>query len=170
MPGCALSRLTSFLLLIAVLTAPPLQAAPAEGSGLPLPRFVSLRADEVNLRTGPGKRYPIEWIYSRKDLPVEVVAEFESWRKIRDWQGSEGWVLQTMLSSRRMMVVIGGPHPLRANDSDSGEPVAMVEAGVLGRLLQCPRNRDFCRAEIGRTQGWLRRDEIWGVYKGEWIE
>lgn len=170
MPGRDLSRLTPFLLLLAMLTVPPVQAAPAEGSGLPLPRFVSLRADEVNLRTGPGTRYPIEWIYSRKDLPVEVVAEFETWRKIRDWQGSEGWVLQTMLSSRRMMVVIGGPHPLRASDSDSAEAVAMVEAGVLGRLLQCPRNRDYCRAEFGRTQGWLRRDEIWGVYKGEWIE
>ncbi len=142
----------------------------AESTGLPLPRFVSLKSDEVNLRTGPGVRYPIDWIYSRKDLPVEVIAEFEAWRKIRDWQGTEGWVHQSMLSGRRMMVVIGTPRSLRATDADSAETVAIVEPGVLGRLVQCPRNRDFCRIEVGQAQGWLRRDELWGVYKGEWIE
>jgi len=142
-----------------------------ETSGLPLPRFVSLRSDEVNLRTGPGVRYPIDWIYLRKDLPVEVVAEFEAWRKIRDWEGAEGWVHQSMLTGRRMMVVVGGePHLLRGSDADSAEAVAQVGPGVLGRLLQCPRNRDFCRVEVGQAQGWLRRDQLWGVYKGEWLE
>lgn len=141
-----------------------------ETSGLPLPRFVSLRSDEVNLRTGPGVRYPIDWIYARKDLPVEVIAEFEAWRKIRDWQGTEGWVHQSMLTGRRMMVVMGQTRTLRASDSDSSDSVAVVEPGVLGRILQCPRNRDFCRVEIEHNQGWLKRDEIWGVYKSEWIE
>lgn len=145
-------------------------AGAGETSGLPLPRFVSLRSDEVNLRTGPGVRYPIDWIYARKDLPVEVIAEFEAWRKIRDWQGTEGWVHQSMLTGRRMMVVMGSTRSLRSSDADSSDPVAVVEAGVLGRLVQCPRNRDFCRVEIGQAQGWLRRDEIWGVYKGEWLE
>jgi SH3-like domain-containing protein len=141
-----------------------------ETSGLPLPRFVSLRSDEVNLRTGPGVRYPIDWIYARKDLPVEVIAEFEAWRKIRDWQGTEGWVHQSMLTGRRMMVVMGASRSLRSSDADSSDPVAVAESGVLGRLVQCPRNRDFCRVEIGQIQGWLRRDEIWGIYKGEWLE
>jgi SH3-like domain-containing protein len=141
-----------------------------ETSGLPLPRFVSLRSDEVNLRTGPGVRYPIDWIYARKDLPVEVIAEFEAWRKIRDWQGTEGWVHQSMLTGRRMMVVMGQARSLRSSDAESSDPVAVVEAGVLGRIVQCPRNRDYCRVEIDKTQGWMRRDEIWGVYKGEWIE
>lgn len=158
------------LLLGLVLTLAPALAWPGETSGLPLPRFVSLRSDEVNLRTGPGVRYPIDWIYARKDLPVEVIAEFEAWRKIRDWQGTEGWVHQSMLSGRRMMVVLGGDHALRASDADSAESVAVLESGVLGRVLQCPRNRDFCRVEINQLQGWLRREEIWGVYKGEWIE
>jgi SH3-like domain-containing protein len=157
-----------------VLTAAGVAASAAvwagETSGLPLPRFVSLRSDEVNLRTGPGVRYPIDWIYSRKDLPVEVVAEFEAWRKIRDWQGSEGWVHQSMLSGRRMMVVVGSGRTLRGSDAESAEPVASVEAGVFGRLLQCPRNRDYCRVEIQQMQGWLKRDELWGVYKGEWVE
>ena len=157
------------LLVTMALTA----AAPAlagEASGLPLPRFVSLRSDEVNLRAGPGQRYPIDWIYARRDLPVEVIAEFEAWRKIRDWQGTEGWVHQSMLSGRRMMVVIGNQRTLRASDSDSADALALVAPGVLGRLLQCPRNRDFCRVEVNQIQGWFKRDEIWGVYKGEWIE
>ena len=142
-----------------------------ETSGLPLPRFVSLRSDEVNLRTGPGVRYPIDWIYLRKDLPVEVVAEFEAWRKIRDWEGAEGWVHQSMLTGRRMMVVIGKePRALRASDADSADAVAELAPGVMGRLLHCPRNRDFCRVEIDQAQGWLRRDHFWGVYKGEWLE
>ena len=146
-------------------------AGAGETSGLPLPRFVSLKSDEVNLRTGPGVRYPIDWIYLRKDLPVEVVAEFEAWRKIRDWEGAEGWVHQSMLSGRRMMVVIGAQaHRLRDADADLADAVAEVAPGVLGHLLQCPRNRDFCRVEIDHRQGWLRRDELWGVYKGEWLE
>lgn len=154
---------------MALMLAPAALSA-GETSGLPLPRFVSLRSDEVNLRTGPGVRYPIDWIYARKDLPVEVIAEFEAWRKIRDWQGTEGWVHQSMLSGRRMMVVMGAVRSLRNSDADSADPLAVVEAGVLGRILQCPRNRDFCRIEVNQNQGWMRRDEIWGVYKGEWIE
>jgi SH3-like domain-containing protein len=163
-------RLLHGLLFTALLASagPPAQAG--ETSGLPLPRFVSLRSDEVNLRTGPGVQYPIDWVYARKDLPVEVIAEFDAWRKIRDWQGSEGWVHQSMLSGRRMMVVIAPSRPLRSSDADSADPVAVVESGVLGRIVQCPRNRDHCRVEVGDIQGWLRRDELWGVYKGEWIE
>jgi SH3-like domain-containing protein len=167
MPSPRIAVIAGLLPLLVGLAAP---LGAAETSGLPLPRFVSLRSDEVNLRTGPGVRYPIDWIYAKKDLPVEVIAEFESWRKIRDWQGTEGWVHQNMLAGRRMMVVIGGTHPLRAAESDTAEPVAVVEPGVVGRLLNCPRNRDYCRAEVGQVQGWLRRDEIWGVYKGEWID
>lgn len=163
-------RAFHMVLLVLGVTLFALSARAAETSGLPLPRFVSLRTDEVNLRTGPGQRYPIDWTYARKDLPVEVIAEFEAWRKIRDWQGTEGWVHQSMLSGRRMMVVIGGERQLRNSDSDSADAVAVVEPGVLGRLLQCPRNRDYCRVEVGQVQGWFKRDEIWGVYKGEWIE
>jgi len=149
----------------------PAPGVAGETSGLPLPRFVSLKSDEVNLRAGPGVRYPIDWIYTRKDLPVEIVAEFEAWRKIRDWEGAEGWVHQSMLSGRRMMVVIGREgRVLRTSDSESSDAVAQVTPGVLGRILQCPRNRDFCRVEIGEAQGWLRRDYLWGVYKGEWLE
>lgn len=145
-------------------------AGAAETSGLPLPRFVSLRSDEVNLRSGPGQRYPVDWIYTRRDLPVEVIAEFEMWRKIRDWQGTEGWVHQSMLSVRRMVVVTGSQRPLRA-DPDARSPIlAYLQPNVIGRLLSCPHDKDYCKIEVENYQGWLKRDEFWGVYPGEYIE
>ena len=82
-----------------------LARAQTNGSGLSLPRFISLRADRVNMRTGPGGQYPIEWLYRRRSLPVEVIAEYKNWRKIRDWQGTQGWVHQSMLSRHRTIIV-----------------------------------------------------------------
>ena len=104
----------SFVALAAV--SLPVEAAPQagdksaaaqqrKGSGLPIPRFASLRSDEVNVRTGPGPRYPIEWVFKRKAMPVEIVAEFENWRKIRDWQGASGWVHQSLLSGKRSFII-----------------------------------------------------------------
>lgn len=173
--AATMMRLTRCLRLIAtilpaLLVATPGPLAAAETSGLPLPRFVSLRSDEVNLRTGPGVRYPVDWIYTRRDLPVEVIAEFETWRKIRDWQGTEGWVHQSMLSARRMVVVVGGQHRLRADPDEKAPSLALVDTNVMGRLLSCPRDKGYCRVEVENIQGWLKRDEFWGVYSGEYIE
>jgi SH3-like domain-containing protein len=142
----------------------------AETSGLPLPRFVSLRSDEVNLRTGPGVRYPVDWVYTRRDLPVEVIAEFEAWRKIRDWQGAEGWVHQSMLSARRMVVVTGQQRQLRSDADEKSPALAKLDVNVIGRLLSCPRAKGYCRVDVDNIQGWLKRDEFWGVYNGEFIE
>ena len=83
----------ALMLLAGLIGGVPVDAAQAaEKSSEPLPRFVSLRADTVNLRTGPGNRYPIEYVYRRKGYPLEIVAEFDQWRQVRDWQGTEGWV------------------------------------------------------------------------------
>ncbi len=164
-----LTRCLCLVSLLAGVVSPDFAAA-AESSGLPLPRFVSLRSDEVNLRTGPGVRYPLDWIYSRRDLPVEVIAEFDAWRKIRDWEGTEGWVHQSMLSPRRMVVVTGAQRKLRADPDEQSPPLALVDPQVIGRLLACPRERSYCRIEIDNFQGWLRRDEFWGVYPNEFIE
>lgn len=156
------------LLLLALL---PVIAGAAETSGLPLPRFVSLRSDEVNLRTGPGVRYPVDWIYTRREMPVEVIAEFEQWRKIRDWQGTEGWVHQTMLSARRMIVVLGPQQRrLRAEPDDKAPNLALLDPNVMGRLMSCPRDKAYCKVDVENIQGWLKRDEFWGVYPQEYIE
>ncbi len=137
-------------------------------SGLPLPRFVSLRAAKVNLRTGPGIRYPIEWVYARKGLPLEVIDEFETWRRVRDWQGSEGWVHQSMLSGRRGALVVGGERVLRRAPEVGAAGLARIEAGVVGRLRACAHR--WCRIEAKGYEGWLPEGEIYGVYAGESVE
>ena len=135
---------------------------------LPVPRFVSLHADKVNLRTGPGDRYPIEWVLTRKEMPVQIVAEFEHWRRVRDYQGTEGWVHERMLDGKRAIVVTGGIRGLRRQPVANAPVVARAEPGVVARLLEC--QGPWCRVDAGEANGWLRRDEIWGVFQDEKIE
>lgn len=158
-------RLLPLLLLALAWPAAALAAGPPPP--LPIPRFVSLRAGEVNLRTGPGTRYPVEWVYRKRDVPVEVIASFEEWRKVRDWQGTEGWVHETFLSSRRMMVVTGEKRRLRADPDEDASALAYVEPEVIGRLLACPKGREYCKVEVNGIAGWLLRSEFWGVIAGE---
>ncbi len=134
-------------------------------TGLPLPRFVTLRAAEVNMRTGPGIRYPIDWVYKRRGLPVEIVDEFETWRRIRDWQGTEGWVHQSMLQGRRGILITGKLRILRLEAEADSAGVAQVEAGVVGRLKRC--RGDWCLVEFTGFEGWLRREEFYGLYPDE---
>ncbi len=88
-----------------VAAAPAEQAATGPASGLPVPRFVSLKSDRVNVRAGPTKDHDVVWVYARSALPVEVTAEFENWRRIRDWEGAEGWVYHSLLSGRRTAII-----------------------------------------------------------------
>ncbi|MGC2854921.1 SH3 domain-containing protein [Novispirillum sp. DQ9] len=168
-----MTRLLSVVILagaVALASLGDVASAAAQSSGLPLPRFVSLRSDQVNMRSGPGVRYPVDWVYLRRNLPVEVIAEFDTWRKIRDAEGAEGWVHQSMLAGRRTVQVITNRAPLRRTADELGAPAALVEAGVVGRLVQCPTGSVFCRVEINGVQGWLKREEFWGVYKAEFVE
>jgi len=139
--------------------------APPGRTGLPLPRFVSLRAEEVNLRTGPGTRYPIDWVYRRRGLPVEIIDEFDTWRRIRDWQGTEGWVHQSMVQGQRGLLVTGKRHTLRRRPEAAAPGVALVEAGVVGVLERC--EAEWCEVTLGSYSGWLERDAFYGLYPGE---
>jgi SH3-like domain-containing protein len=137
-------------------------------AALPIPRFVSMRLGEVNLRVGPGLRYPVTWVFKKKDLPVEITAEFDTWRKIRDLDGTEGWVNHAALGSRRSVIITGEIRALRASADALAAPVARVEPGVVGRLMECPADSpEWCRIETGDIRGWVRRTEIWGVYPQE---
>ena len=136
---------------------------------LPLPRFVSLRSNQVNLRTGPGLRYPVEWVYLKSDLPVEITSEFDTWRRIRDYNGREGWIHQPMLSGRRTVRITADSLLLRAA-STGALPLAKVEKGAIGRLMTCPKNIPLCKVEFGRFQGWIARNVLWGVYPDEVFE
>jgi SH3-like domain-containing protein len=144
------------------------------GSGLPLPRFVSLKSDRVNMRKGPGTDYPTAWVYRRAGLPLEVTKEFEGWRQVRDADGAAGWVLQSFLSGRRTALVLpweikpDTPAPkvaLRRNDSERARPVAMIEAGVIANLSTCDGR--WCRVNIDKFQGYIEQKKLWGVYEGE---
>jgi len=153
-------------------SAPAPQDPPLGPSGRPLPRFVSLGSDHINMRTGPGTRYPVTWVYKRRGLPLEVVRETNDWRQVRDPEGAEGWVHKMMLSnSRRMALVVGDtPHMLLRRPDPGAEAVARVEPGVLVKLLQCPRDSAHCRVEAARFQGWLPREALWGVHPGEEVD
>jgi SH3-like domain-containing protein len=144
-------------------------ASPALGqSGLPVPRFVSLHSPKVNVRTGPGVRYPVEWVLVHRGIPVEIIAEFEHWRKIRDWQGTEGWVHQSMLSGTRTAVVMIETRALRRSADDNAPVVAKLEPGVVGRVLSCAGA--WCRLEVSGFRGWIKRADIWGVGETEEID
>ncbi|MEH6629573.1 MAG: SH3 domain-containing protein [Halopseudomonas aestusnigri] len=135
-------------------------------SGLPLPRFVSFRSGEVNMRAGPGTRYPISWIYHRRRLPVEIIDEFDTWRQIRDWQGTLGWVHQSMLKGQRSMMVTGTVRTIFDDPENTSRPVVQAEAGVIGELDSC--NLDgWCQVEIKDITGWLQRSSLYGTYKDE---
>ncbi len=147
-------------------------AEPAKGTntGNPLPRFASLRSDEVNLRTGPGTRYPIDWVYKRRDLPVLIEREFEVWRLVRDPEGIKGWVHQATLAPRRSGVVTGGERVLRHDPKDESGPVARLKPGVIVRLRSCEATSDWCQAQVQDYRGWIKRSEIWGTFPGEVIQ
>lgn len=161
----------ALLLLAGVIGTAPIEVVrAADKANEPLPRFVSLRADTVNLRAGPGSRYPIEYVYHRKGYPLEIVAEFEQWRQVRDWQGTEGWVHERMVNGARNVVIQGAQRLLRASAETNASPVAKLDPGVIAHLLEC--NPGWCRVEVqnGAIKGWLSRNEIWGVLPGEVVK
>ncbi|ABC24583.1 SH3 domain-containing protein [Rhodospirillum rubrum] len=139
-------------------------------SGLPLPRFASLRSAQINMRSGPGTRYPVVWTFQKRGIPIEILAEYDNWRKIRDPEGSEGWVHRHMLSGERTFLTIGGPQILRSDPSVESRPLARLEPGVIGKLLTCPRATAYCRADVGGYLGWLARDAFWGLYRDETLD
>ncbi len=151
---------------------PPKPAEPAKGSvtGLPLPRFASLKTDEVNLRSGPGVRYPIDWVYKRRDLPVQIQREFEVWRLVSDPEGVKGWVHQATLTGRRTFVVTGGEQIVRTDPRDSADPVARLKPGVIGRLRSCEAAANWCQVQVADYHGWLKRTAVWGILPGEAIQ
>jgi SH3-like domain-containing protein len=132
-----------------------------------VPRFVALKADEVNLRAGPGTRYPVQWVYKRRYMPVEITAEFEAWRHIRDHAGTTGWVHHSMLTGRRTVLVIGEMRTLYSEPDPASRPVARLEPGTLGAVERC--SGTWCAVEFAGIDGWLRRSEVFGLYPDEEI-
>jgi SH3-like domain-containing protein len=144
-------------------------------TGLPVPRYVSLKSDRVNLREGPSKEHRTRWVYQRAGLPVEIVAEFETWRRVRDADGSEGWVLHSLLSGRRTALVA----PWSKNKDETFALRASADEG-LGRGRKTPARRHrqcrelrqyaWCRVGIGKVEGYVRQERLWGVYPNEKVD
>jgi SH3-like domain-containing protein len=154
------------LLTLSLLFAPFAYAQDEEdANGLPVPRFVSLRSDEVNMRVGPGARYNINWVYKREGLPVEIIEEFDQWRQIRDSEGTVGWVHKQMLQGKRMAVITHGVGALRRAPEERSGAILRAEPGVIGRLMEC--EKDWCRMQIAGRKGWIEKTHIWGVYPKE---
>lgn len=164
-------RWVLFATIVAGLSAEiSIAMAQNQGTGLPLPRYVSIRAGEVNLRTGPGVQYPVEWVFQRQKLPLEIIKEYRTWRLVRDWEGTQGWMHQSMLSGTRTFMVTGKPRTIRAKADAKSRPVAIMEPGSLGELMSCPTAAGWCRIRAGKVDGWLRRVEFWGAYRNEVFE
>jgi SH3-like domain-containing protein len=136
-------------------------------TGQPLPRFAALRRDEANMRRGPDLRYPVEWIYRRADLPVEIVREFENWRLVRDPDGVMGWIIGGQLQGRRSFIVRGEERVMRRRAEEGAAAVARLKPGVIGRIRSCEAEAEWCQVQVGDLRGWLRRADFWGTYAGE---
>jgi SH3-like domain-containing protein len=149
------------------------QVSVGPASGLPVPRFVSLKSDKVNVRAGPTKDHEVAWVFNRPALPVEVTAEFENWRRIRDWEGAEGWVYHSLLSGRRTALVAPSKDksdllPLHYKPDATSVVVAKLQHGVLGNVKRC--NNGWCRIVGDGFEGYIEQARLWGVYPGEKVE
>jgi len=142
-------------------------------TGLAVPRFVSLKSDKVNVRRGPSINQAIVWVFSRAGLPVEIIAESENWRRVRDSEGADGWVFHSLLSGRRTVLISPWAKgkesvPLHDSRSTGSRAVAELQAGVLGNVVEC--DGEWCELAVGDYSGFVEQDKLWGVYRGEEIE
>ncbi|WP_422364417.1 SH3 domain-containing protein [Pyruvatibacter mobilis] len=143
-------------------------------TGLPMPRFVSIKSSPVNVRGGPSTNHQVAWVFVRRGVPVEVTAEFENWRRIRDVDGDQGWVFHTLIDGERMVMVVG-PDKAAPREGDlaklhfapdgASDVVALVEPGVIGTLVNC--GQGWCAVRMGPHEGFMRATSLYGIYERE---
>lgn len=163
----------ALFVMVFLATAGVSQAEPlGPSSGLPVPRFVSLKADKVNMHIGPAKTYEVKWLYQRAGLPVEITAESDNWRRIRDADGAEGWVYHSLLSGKRTgMATTKSPGELVLvhDKADANSAVvAKLERGVIGTVKRC--DDGWCRISGRGFDGWVQEVRLWGVYPNEKVD
>lgn len=155
-----------WICFLAIGLAAPLPSFAKEKN--PIPRFASLKPDKVNVRVGPGSQYPIEWIYTKAGVPIEVIAEFDTWRKIRDVYGTMGWVHQMMLSPKRRAVIVEPTTFLYTKENTESAPLARLQKGVIVELNLC--QTELCQVRIHDFKGWVKRSALWGIYPHESVK
>ncbi len=171
-PGQVVTRQRTvrvWALVVALALSAPAMPSAAEGRGpvtnLPLPRFVSMKAAEGNVRRGPSLAHRIDWVFTRRDMPLEVTAEHGHWRRVQDRDGQGGWVHFALLSGVRTVLVEGDMTTIYIRPDDGAQVVAAFEAGVIARLGECVP--DWCRISAGGHRGWARKTALWGVAADE---
>jgi SH3-like domain-containing protein len=164
--------LAACLLSVPAITASSAKDSAITSSGLPVPRYVSLKSDHVNVRAGPTKDNDVAWVYTRSGLPVEITAEFENWRRVRDSEGAEGWVYHSLLSGRRTAVVTMKSKddlaPLYERADEASAVAARLQAGVVAQVRKCVSG--WCHIAGNDFDGWIQQERLWGVYADERVE
>ncbi len=130
-------------------------------TNLPLPRFVSLKANEGNARRGPDQSHRIDWVYTQRDIPLRVTAEYEHWRRVEDIDGKGGWMHYALLSGARTVVVQSDMVQLHQRPDRQSAPTALLERGVIARVRQC--EAEWCRLDVEGARGWAEKRHLWGV-------
>jgi SH3-like domain-containing protein len=159
----------ALLITSALPAAASTELATGAASGLPVPRFVSLKPDKVNVRAGPTRTHDVTWQYTRSGLPVEITAESDNWRRIRDWEGAEGWVYHSLLSGRRTALVTSKAKdelvPLYHSADEREHVVARLQPGVVASVRRCTGK--VCHIVGSGFDGWIAQERLWGVYPNE---
>ena len=136
-----------------------------------LPFFGSLKSSKINLRTGPGERFPIQWVYTKPTLPVEVIDEFDVWYKIKERDETQGWIHKNMLSARRTaLTATTYPVSVYKKKSFSAPVIAILKGEFIVNVLSCPKNESFCLIQTQGIKGWVQRKNLWGVYPNEEVK
>ena len=143
----------------------------AKADALPIPRFVSLRSDTVYMRSGPGERFPIEWVYKRKKYPVQIIDSFEHWRKVEDVEKTQGWIHKKMLTGHRTALTEKGKQTVMySKKSTNSRPLFYFEGESIVQLLNCVPNDIFCKVRYDEKKGYILKDALFGVYPNEEID
>jgi SH3-like domain-containing protein len=181
--GAIFAALTLALLVPGASGTSPAEASPAAANemperrpgastGLPVPRFVSLKSGRANVRRGPGTDFPIDWVYRKNGVPLEIIAESHNWRRIRDHEGDGGWIWHTMLAGERTAIIDGMSQgeavPLRSTPGIEAATTAYAEPGLVARVTACKAG--WCRLDTKGHQGWVAQRMLWGIYPGEEFE
>ena len=134
-------------------------------TNLPMPRYVSLKASKAHARRGPSLSHRIDWVFTRKNMPLEIYGAYENWRRVRDIDGAGGWVHYSMLSGVRSAIVTTDMQPLLSRPDRGSALRARIEHNVIVSIDEC--TLDWCRARSGQFKGWLPKNALWGVYPNE---
>ena len=148
---------------VALSSLPKITLGQARGpvTNLPIPRFVSLKASKANARRGPSLSHRIDWVFTRKHMPLEIYGEYENWRRVRDIDGAGGWVHYSLLSGSRTAILTEDMQPLLTLPQVGSMVVAHFEKGALADIEKC--DLTWCQLRAGGYKGWVRKSALWGV-------